>query len=709
MDGEEEESTCVDDADGSVAAAGRQCADAFQPTLAPQGCATVLSNFLGDTTNSVVKPGIGGLGGACHVKGRSSAMFTAALFEGNHAEQGGAVYMTGSSTTSFIATLFKSNSADQHIGGAVCITGSSYAAFTTAVFESNYAEIGGGAIFIGATSFIGKQLGEPGSVSATFTETLFKGNIVGKSSNAISMGGGGAIYISVDSTAAITTSVSTTFTTTVFEDNGGGDQGEHILANNPTLFKISDSTFTPLAAGTKSVSLNALGGCQQYPCGPGFGCTYGSYSLSCTPCTGTVSLDGITCQSCAVGQEPNADRTVCVLCAGNKFSPYGVSCDTCTPGKKVNPAHNGCDDISEGTVDDALVVTDVLLTSNVVPQMCLEMQADAATLISGSAAQAQLVDSFIVEIATALPNVEVQEVSISGIRAATGVSAGPSGRRRVQDVTIAFDVTILSSNSAAAITELSAQLAVPASTLLQGALGSSIDPASMAFKFTCPVGMHRPSGDKDCRVCSGNRIPSEDIMSCIPCPSRQSPDPRTTGTTCTCAANYYNSTHSSIKCYDTSQYYSPLERDHSEDCMPCGGMTCVDCSKGYVTDVLPGYSMSTSALEAARANGFNSVADQRAIYPCPLCELGDMDDCPCEGLPIDPVSDFLDPTTGTECKTGLCDQIHLLLALWHFLSNYDRSLHLSRCSHQSAARTASNHPCTSPVATIEFPPPRAYH
>ena len=117
-----------------------------------------------------------------------------------------------------------------------------------------------------------------------------------------------------------------------------------------------------------------------------------------------------------------------------------------------------------------------------------------------------------------------------------------------------------------------------------------------------------------------------------------------------------------LQCYSEGQYYKALPY-YPEACMPCGGMDCVDCSKGYSTDVLPGYSMSTSVLKTVRTKGFNSVADQRAIYPCPLCDLtdgeryqtGGMGDCPCEGLPIYGLSDFptADPTSGSECKAGL--------------------------------------------------------
>ena len=378
-------------------------------------------------------------------------------------------------------------------------------------------------------------------------------------------------------------------------------------------------------------------------------------STPCTPCTepGKVpDANQMTCVPCAPGTQPNerdatgAGRVTCLGCEGNRFSTYGISCEMCTAGKKVNEARNGCDDIADsttGVLSDPAIVTDVLATSNVMPQTTLELTADAAVLVAGSVAQAQLTKALATEMAAAL-ELDTAAVSIFGVRAGGETDpTGVAGRRRAQAIAVAFDMVVDSDDPGAAIANLAAQLNDPSSALMQGAVGSSIDFTSLKFAFICPVGMYRPPGDVDCKTCSGDRIPSEDLLTCIPCPSRQSPDPRTVGTTCTCAPTFYNSTRSLIKCYNEGQYYKELPAP-AEACMPCGGMDCIDCDAGHTTRVSPGWATSTSVLVTVRANGFNAVLDQRALYPCHI-------EGTCNGLAISAATDL--PATGSSvCAIG---------------------------------------------------------
>eukprot|EP01046_Picozoa_sp_COSAG06_P038060 COSAG06_NODE_4358_length_4332_cov_1.458540_2_plen_585_part_00 len=85
--------------------------------------------------------------------------------------------------------------------------------------------------------------------------------------------------------------------------------------------------------------MNALGGCEQYPCDKGFGCTYQQYSLVCVACPDNSLTDGISCTPCPAGQGPNNDRSACIDCAGRNYSISGV-CQECSD--VVNADRTSC-------------------------------------------------------------------------------------------------------------------------------------------------------------------------------------------------------------------------------------------------------------------------------------------------------------------------------------------------------------------------------
>ena len=219
------------------------------------------------------------------------------------------------------------------------------------------------------------------------------------------------------------------------------------------------------------------------------------------------------------------------------------------------------------------------------------------------------------------------EIDISGARAA---GADASGRRRAQATAVEFDFVINSADPAAALAELGAQLSDPSSALLSSPTTSAINPAVLAVAFICPVGLHRPAGATDCLACGGTSIVNpEDGTQCIECPARMAPDPKTAKTSCVCADGFYNTSLSSIRCYEDGERFDPIMPTPTDVCMPCDGLECVAChldpSLGSIVLVAPGFSLSNTKL-LQRAT-MVSVVGQRAIYPCP----GGEETCPNTG------------------------------------------------------------------------------
>jgi hypothetical protein len=69
--------------------------------------------------------------------------------------------------------------------------------------------------------------------------------------------------------------------------------------------------------------------CEQWPCSPGQRCTTRRQSLACQECPeGTFGADGLDCETCPPGHEPNANKTACVACTGNEISQFGI-CEPC--------------------------------------------------------------------------------------------------------------------------------------------------------------------------------------------------------------------------------------------------------------------------------------------------------------------------------------------------------------------------------------------
>jgi hypothetical protein len=267
----------------------------------------------------------------------------------------------------------------------------------------------------------------------------------------------------------------------------------------------------------------------------------------------------------------------------------------------------------------------------------------------------------------------------------------PTGAgRRLQTTPMAFVVSVRSADASATLTELATQLNDPGSALMNSPTAGAIDGTTLSVTFACQAGFHKPNGAADCLPCSGTSIPNPtDNTQCIECPYRMSPDPATQKTSCVCAVGFYDSSHSTIKCYAEGQRFDEALPPAVDACTPCGGMECIECGQLtpsgalLTTTVKAGYGVSTTALgqvsyrryyigiiESSHPTAVNTIV----AYPmpptsleCRVSELVDSDTCP---RPTTQGVDFMNLagqraifpcpggtctgllTPGEECKTG---------------------------------------------------------
>ena len=93
----------------------------------------------------------------------------------------------------------------------------------------------------------------------------------------------------------------------------------------------------------------AVATCYDNPCPAGSKCTFRDHSTNCEPCgPNEISTDGISCEACPPGTQPNGDQTQCVQCASGRSSTIGV-CTFCAAGKTSSADRTGCIPCQPGT------------------------------------------------------------------------------------------------------------------------------------------------------------------------------------------------------------------------------------------------------------------------------------------------------------------------------------------------------------------------
>ena len=200
-------------------------------------------------------------------------------------------------------------------------------------------------------------------------------------------------------------------------------------------------------------------------------------------------------------------------------------------------------------VNDPAVISQILSEAeSLLPVATLALEVDAGALVDDSPARAALFDQ-LTEAMSATLDIDVAAIEVTGIRARP--TNDDSGRRRTQQTEAEFDFTIKSDNPERVFTTLNEQLQDPSSTLRTSENFAIDATVGLSVSFTCPKGLYRPEGAKDCQKCIGGTIPDpEDNSKCGKCPdsTRQRVDPSTGQ--CVCMAGYYDSWLKSDAHYD---------------------------------------------------------------------------------------------------------------------------------------------------------------
>eukprot|EP01043_Picozoa_sp_COSAG02_P052433 COSAG02_NODE_5647_length_4153_cov_5.533300_1_plen_1278_part_10 len=258
------------------------------------------------------------------------------------------------------------------------VTGCAFISNIRAIFVHENARVS-----LRKSAFIGNRLEHGGAAMwveinahVNVTECAFVGNVAHFAGAIFAHGMGGHTHLQVTRSAFVhnvativgglisggaikTDYVSLHLTDSTFIGNWGF-MGWHMHTNGPTEFFVYNTSFDPFERGTHfSLYLDVLAGCDIYPCPVGFGCSYENYSLSCTPCPGSlISRDGIRCElpyTCPPGKECAVvdgcvDASQCSTCKNGTVSDGSGECTPCTKfGERANDARSACVPCVAGT------------------------------------------------------------------------------------------------------------------------------------------------------------------------------------------------------------------------------------------------------------------------------------------------------------------------------------------------------------------------
>ena len=359
--------------------------------------------------------------------------------------------------------------------------------------------------------------------------------------------------------------------------------------------------------------------------------------LACAP-PNVITNGATSCAPCDAGFEPLGDFSGCTRCLGSTFSPCGEACIVCPFPNVVFWNSTTCLELDEDVqISDISTVTAALDTgTNVVPQTTLHINADASSLVEGSAAQAAFIEDLRQQLATSL-GLLPENIEISGLRPA----ADSTGRRRAQSSSIAFEMVVVNCPDVGAVLQdLTAQMQNTSSTLLSNL---DLEGTGPSFSFTCPLGMYRTDEMPDCEYCQGSSIPDMETgrKSCRDCvPGRAPRLPELD--ICVCSAGMYNASQGGeLKCYDKGEMWKVLPaRTVVDECISCLELECVTCEANNNIRITAGYA--TAVGQTAQGTAFPRLLEQRAVFPCPS-------DGTCSG-------DFEQPCTASSGTAGpLCN------------------------------------------------------
>lgn len=136
---------------------------------------------------------------------------------------------------------------------------------------------------------------------------------------------------------------------TNFTGNSAG-RGSAVSVTSASELTIVGTTYDNVDRHTSYFDGAEIAGCTDTPCAVGNRCTLGQLSLFCEPCRANeIGLDGIDCEPCPPGTQPNDDQTACTACTAGKSSASGL-CTDCELGKVSTDDFTGCLVCPSGTV-----------------------------------------------------------------------------------------------------------------------------------------------------------------------------------------------------------------------------------------------------------------------------------------------------------------------------------------------------------------------
>jgi hypothetical protein len=273
-----------------------------------------------------------------------SAVLSFSIFDSHVSSLAGALFLGDGTVVDIESVTFNNNRAQSSgLGsGAIYVASASVLSADSMKIERNVASgtIAAGAVLVRAST-------------VTITGSGLSHNSIAIVPGVEVAGASGSVYTLDGSRFSMTQS---TLTRNEARDSATGEPlacgtcFQHFFASQPRSAFLRDVSITPYVSGV-SFGMNPgvlndvmQGSCQQYPCAPGFSCTFDNATTRCHSCSGvTCSPDGIQCQLCDPGSGPNDDQTGCVPCTGNNFSTFGV-CLPCPSSLVVAPGKSECRD-----------------------------------------------------------------------------------------------------------------------------------------------------------------------------------------------------------------------------------------------------------------------------------------------------------------------------------------------------------------------------
>eukprot|EP01045_Picozoa_sp_COSAG04_P005276 COSAG04_NODE_242_length_19007_cov_3.089433_8_plen_1575_part_00 len=134
--------------------------------------------------------------------------------------------------------------------------------------------------------------------------------------------------------------------------NNEAPRGASLSITGASSLRITNTTIDEPSADSSSAVWTVASDvaiCTENPCKPGSQCTFLDFSTFCEPCgENEFGADGISCDACQPGTQPNGAHTQCDPCGPGQFSQIGI-CIFCPSGETNSADRTGCTPCGPGT------------------------------------------------------------------------------------------------------------------------------------------------------------------------------------------------------------------------------------------------------------------------------------------------------------------------------------------------------------------------